>query len=199
MTTPACSPVLGGSFTETGFSEVVLPSIWEQEPFIEKGGPEILGQMWAFRTKGSRPKDVCLIPEATALVQELWDAGWSKSMPKPYRIFYISRCFRYEQPQAGRQREFTQLGVEILGGRAPADREECVRTMLALADSFGIGYEYKDAVKRGLGYYTEDGFELECPVLGAQKQVCGGGRYEQGVGFAFGVERVLLARKPIRA
>lgn len=185
--------MLGGCFISLGYSEVVLPVLWEQQPFIDKGGPEILSQMWAFDDKKGRP--VCLIPEATACIQELWDGGWSKSVPKPYRIFYVAQCFRYEQPQAGRQRQFCQLGVEILGGRGPEDREECIETMLALADSFGIEYEYNDGVKRGLGYYTEAGFELESPVLGAQRQVCGGGRYSQGVGFAFGVERVLLAKK----
>lgn len=193
MIMPPFSPTLGSAFTSLGYDEVILPSIWEQGPFIEKGGGELPTQMWSFEDKAGRP--VCLIPEATALVQEMWDKGWSKSMPKPYRIFYVSRCFRYENPQAGRQREFTQLGVEILGGRGPEDREECIRTMLMLADSFGIDYAYKDGVKRGLGYYTEDGFELECPVLGAQKQICGGGRYPQGIGFAFGIERTLLARK----
>lgn len=172
--------------------------IWEQTPFIAKGGEEIVSQMWTFSTKPRKDGSstpVCLIPEATALIQELWDGGWNKSMPKPYRVFYITPCFRYETPQAGRQRQFTQIGCEVLGGSGPEDREECIRTMLALADSFGIEYEYNDGVKRGLGYYVEDGFELECPVLGAQKQVAGGGRYKQGIGFAFGVERVLLARK----
>ena len=53
-------------------------------------------------------------------------------------------------------------------------------------------YEYNPIVKRGLAYYTEDGFEISVPSLGAQKQVCGGGSYKEGVGFAFGVDRLML-------
>jgi histidyl-tRNA synthetase len=50
------------------------------------------------------------------------------------------------------------------------------------------------AVKRGLAYYTEDGFEARCEVLGAQKQVAGGGRYTEGIGWALGLDRLLLVR-----
>ena len=49
-----------GTITELGFGEVVLPSLWDQETFIQKAGPEIVNQMWAFEDKGGRP--VCLHP-----------------------------------------------------------------------------------------------------------------------------------------
>jgi histidyl-tRNA synthetase len=49
-----------GTLTEHGFDEVILPSLWDQETFIQKAGPEIIGQMWAFEDKGRRP--VCLHP-----------------------------------------------------------------------------------------------------------------------------------------
>ncbi len=46
----------------------------------------------------------------------------------------------------------------------------------------------------GIGYYVEEGFEAECACLGAQKQVAGGGRYTEGIGWAVGVDRLMLAR-----
>lgn len=49
-------------------------------------------------------------------------------------------------------------------------------------------------VKRGLSYYTGNGFEVAIPSLGAQKQVVGAGPYKQGIGFAVGVDRLLLAK-----
>jgi histidyl-tRNA synthetase len=49
-------------------------------------------------------------------------------------------------------------------------------------------------VKRGLDYYIEDGFEIACPELGAQKQVVGGGRYSNGIGFAVGFDRLALCK-----
>ena len=46
--------------------------------------------------------------------------------------------------------------------------------------------------KRGLDYYKEGkGFEITCDDLGSSKQVCGGGEYEGGVGFAIGIDRLL--------
>lgn len=145
--------------------------------------------MWAFRDKGDR--DVCLIPEVTGLVQELWRDDWSKRM-KSRRIFYVSRCYRYERPQAGRYREFTQLGLELLG-EAENGGEEVKSLLRDCLDSLGVDYGFSDAVKRGLTYYVEEGFEAECASLGAQKQIAGGGRYAEGIGWAIGVDRLLLA------
>jgi len=146
--------------------------------------------MWAFQDKGGR--DVCLIPEATGLIQELWRDKW-KGMGKPMKIFYVQRCYRYERPQAGRYREFTQFGVEYLGGNAQDDRQEVVELLRRCMEATGVNWTLVDAVKRGLSYYVEDGFEAVCDQLGAQKQVAGGGRYAEGIGWAIGLDRLLLA------
>jgi histidyl-tRNA synthetase len=183
----------GGRFTDLGYEEIILPAIWEAGTFLSKlGNPEKEAQMWTFDDRGSRR--VCLVPEATGMVQELWNGGWDRTMPKPAKVYYISRCYRYERPQAGRYREFTQFGVEILGGKAPEDREFALASLRRCLDALGLAYEFKDGVKRGLGYYVEDGFEVEIASLGAQKQVAGGGRYAEGVGWAVGVDRLLLAK-----
>ena len=50
-------------------------------------------------------------------------------------------------------------------------------------------------VERGLSYYTEDGFEARRELLGAQQQVAGGGRYAEGIGWAIGLDRLLLAQR----
>lgn len=65
------------------------------------------------------------------------------------------------------------------------------KTYVATIDK--LEYEFVPSVKRGLSYYTEDGFEVECSNLGAQKQVAGGGRYSEGIGWAIGVDRLILA------
>lgn len=184
----------GNVFIDASYEEVILPAIWEQQTFVEKaGGSEILSQMWAFQDKGER--DVCLIPEGTALIQETFNQDWAKRLPKPLRIFYVTRCYRYEKPQLGRYREFTQFGVELLGGK-PGDKEEVEKLLKTCLVKFeGLDFNYVPAVKRGLTYYTEDGFEVECPCLGSQKQVAGGGRYREGIGWAIGVERLMLAIK----
>jgi histidyl-tRNA synthetase len=150
--------------------------------------------MWAFEDKGGR--SVCLVPEITGLVQDEWNARWSRSVQKPYRVFYVARCYRYERPQRGRYREFTQVGVELLGGKSPDDRAEVEALLVSILDGLGVTYELARDVSRGLGYYTEGGFEASCPTLGAQRQIAGGGRYAEGIGWAIGLDRLLLALEP---
>ena len=173
-----------------GYEEIIVPAVWSQQTFIDKGGPEILGQMYAFADKKGRP--ICLVPEITGMVQEMWQQHWAK-VGGPRRVFYVARCYRYERPQRGRYREFTQVGVELLGGEPSTDRTEVETLLRQILDELGVAYEFDGSVKRGLGYYTEEGFEARCVQLGAQQQVAGGGRYPEGVGWAIGVDRLLLA------
>lgn len=179
----------GGYFTSLGYEEIVVSSLAEQQTFVDKAGQEILNQMYTFQDKGQR--DICLIPEVTAVVQK-WFKENEKALKKPTKIFYVSRCYRYEKPQSGRYREFTQFGVEILGDKSGQDAKEIREVLVKCMEALKLKYELKDSVKRGLSYYVEDGFEVECQDLGAQKQVAGGGRYDVGIGFGIGVERVIL-------
>ena len=72
--------------------------------------------------------------------------------------------------------------------------------------SIGISYELEPRLVRGLDYYTNTAFEIMYAPLGAQSTVCGGGRYDglieevggpstPGIGFAIGMERLLLTLK----
>ncbi len=85
----------------------------------------------------------------------------------------------------------------------PADAEHFAEVR-ALLDAAGLEYELDSALVRGLDYYTRTVFELESPRLGAQAALGGGGRYDRlieqlggpatpGVGWAAGIERILLA------
>ena len=74
-------------------------------------------------------------------------------------------------------------------------------------DALGVDYRVEPRLVRGLDYYVHTVFELTHPALGAQTAIAGGGRYElflpgqnrpvPGVGFAAGVERLLLARQSL--
>lgn len=186
----------GGSFTNffrtelerEGFQEIVLPAVEPAEVYTSKMGPEVLGQMYTFQDKKGR--QLCLRPEGTATCQML--ARETFVQKKNVRLWYETRCWRYERPQAGRYREFWQFGVEILN-----PTENFYEYLLGLAQSMVTKatpkYEVFPKVQRGLAYYVEDGFEITCPVLGAQKQVCGGGRYSEGIGFAIGMDRLVQA------
>jgi histidyl-tRNA synthetase len=174
-----------------GFEEIVLPSIEMADIYATKAGDEVLNQMYVFEDRKQRK--LCLRPEGTATCQIIANETWKKR--KDVRLFYETRCYRYERPQAGRYREFTQFGMEILNPRTNGIvdyRDYLMRIAKHMADTLTgnpSATELVPAVKRGLAYYVEDGFEILAPELGAQKQICGGGSYAEGIGFAFGVDR----------
>ncbi|WP_176057421.1 ATP phosphoribosyltransferase regulatory subunit [Paraburkholderia sp. BCC1876] len=181
----------GVIFIDLGAEEAIVPALWSQDTFIQKaGGSEIIGQMWAFPDKKGRP--CCLIPEATALFQERCAELLDR---QPERmLFYIARCYRYERPQAGRYREFSQLGFEYLCADPDFATRRSQKIVTGFFDSLGLRYEIDTAARRGLSYYLNGrGFELRCTELGAQQQVVGGGAYREGAGFGIGAERLLLA------
>lgn len=143
--------------------------------------------MYVFKDRKDR--DLCLRPEGTATCQLL--AQGPLKHRKDVKLWYEARCWRYERPQAGRYREFTQFGIEILN---PSQEYDAYLIELGkkMVGKFDPLFEAADEVQRGLAYYVERGFEISCPSLGAQKQVLGGGRYKEGIGFAVGVDRLML-------
>lgn len=181
--TPASELPSGG-----GFIEIVLPALEQANIYSEKAGPEILGQMYVFKDKADR--DLCLRPEGTATCQIL--ARETFKQEKDLKLWYCTSCWRYERPQAGRYREFTQFGVEYLNPTRNYIDEllEMAKEMVEVATK---EYEVNVSAKRGLAYYIGDGFEIAVSSLGAQKQVCGGGTYAEGIGFAVGIDRLALA------
>ena len=169
---------------DEGFEEIVLPALEPAELYRTKGGPEPLSQMYVFADRKGR--ELCLRPEGTAICQQL--ARTKMANRRDVRLWYVTRCWRYESPQTGRYREFTQFGLEVLNPRTDPRDELAERMVLR----FTSAYEVRAQAERGLAYYVGDGFEILCPGLGAQKQVVGGGRYAEGCGFAIGVDRLLL-------
>ena len=188
----ACD-ILSLAALSAGYERVFLPSIWEAKTFEDKIQGETLQQMWKFKDKGDR--DVCLVPEITGMIVEQYNEHWAKQLPKPVKLYYLQKCYRYENPQKGRLREFTQFGIEYLSPKTDEIDEELVKKVLedVLETFLDDKYTWHDSVQRGLGYYTTNGFEAECSILGTQKQIAGGGRYAEGIGWALGVERLLLA------
>ncbi|MFH0897253.1 MAG: histidine--tRNA ligase [Candidatus Bathyarchaeota archaeon] len=104
-----------------GYGEIETPII---EPFgliAAKAGDEIRHRMYVFKDLGGRR--IAMRPEMTASVARLV-AGKLRSEAKPLRLGYIANCFRYDNPQMGRYREFWQAGFELFGsGLVEADAE----------------------------------------------------------------------------
>lgn len=168
-----------------GYEEIVLPSLEYASVYSDKAGAEVLGQMYVFPDRKGR--ELCLRPEGTATCQLL-----APTCGKNTKLWYATTCWRYERPQAGRYREFTQFGVEVLNPDLDFT-SELIELAEQIVKTYTTRYDLHQSVKRGLAYYEGDGFEITCSDLGAQKQVCGGGRYREGIGFAIGVDRLMLA------
>jgi len=180
-----------GIAEESDFNEIILPCIEPSSIYIDKAGEEILGQMYVFPDKKGR--QLCLRPEATATIQLLADKHFKRN--KNVRLWYFSRCWRYERQQEGRYREFFQFGLEVINPSNPDITEELVELAERMVSLKTKSYEIARSVKRGLDYYVGNGFEVSIPSLGAQKQVVGGGSYKQGIGFALGFDRLMLSAK----
>lgn len=176
-----------------GYQEIMIPIIQKQETFQSKVGDENRNMMFNFKDRGNR--DLCLSPEYTAIVQQLSTEKFK--FTKDVKMFYIGECFRGENTQAGRWRQFTQFGVEILNPSKDYS-EEMVEIATKLIELVTKNYEINLDATRGLDYYKGGkGFEIACPELGSSKQVCGGGSYEGGVGFAIGVDRLIILNNEI--
>jgi len=174
-----------------GYQEIMIPIIQKQETFASKVGDENQNMMYNFKDRGNR--DLCLSPEYTAIVQQL--ASDRMKYDKDVKMFYIGECFRGERPQSGRWRQFTQFGVEVLNPSKDYS-DEMVEIAQKLIELVTKNYELNTDATRGLDYYDGGkGFEIAWPELGAAKQICGGGSYKGGVGFAIGVDRLLLCNK----
>ncbi len=168
------------------FQEISIPIIQNSEVFKSKVGEENNNLMYNFKDRGDR--DLCLAPEYTAIIQKLSKSTFK--LEKDVKLFYIQECFRGEKPQAGRYRQFTQLGVEILN--PSKDYNSYLQTLALDLFPQGIDLTMNENVKRGLDYYKEGkGFEIVCDKLGSSKQVCGGGEYSGGIGFAIGIDRLI--------
>lgn len=174
-----------------GYQEMMIPVIQQAVTFANKVGAENNNMMYNLTDRGNR--ELCLAPEYTAIVQKL--ANETFKMNKDVKLFYIGECFRGENPQSGRYRQFTQFGVEVLNPRKDYN-DELLQISKELIELVTDNYEVNTDVTRGLDYYEAGkGFEIACPELGSSKQVCGGGAYEGGIGFGLGIDRLILLMK----
>jgi histidyl-tRNA synthetase len=123
-------------FERFGYQEVETPIFEHLELFTKRSGTNVVKQLYAFKDRSSR--DIALRPELTAPAVRLY-IQQLRSEPKPLKLCYFGNCFRYEEPQAQRWRQFLQAGVEVIGSPRPETDAEVV----TLADNVmrGLGFE----------------------------------------------------------
>lgn len=124
-----------------GYEEMRTPVFEHTELFKRSVGDTtdiVQKEMYSFTDKGGR--DITLKPEGTAGVVRAFIENKLYADTQPTKLFYITPCFRYERPQAGRQRQFHQFGLEALGSDKPSLDAE----VIALAVQFFTEVGLKD-------------------------------------------------------
>jgi histidyl-tRNA synthetase len=121
------------------YSEIRTP-IFESTDLFQRGiGEEtdIVGkEMYSFTTRGD--DKITLRPENTAGVVRAFIQHKLFAEPAPQKLWYVGPMFRYERPQAGRQRQFHQLGVECLGSDEPRWDAESIVLAWDLLEKLGL-------------------------------------------------------------
>jgi histidyl-tRNA synthetase len=118
-----------------GFGEVVTPTFEHSDLFTLRSGQGIIDEMYVFKDKGDR--EMALRPEITASVIRFYVNELS-TMPKPLKLYYVGNCFRYENPQSGRFREFFQLGAELIGTKNPETDAEVIALAVNCVRAAGL-------------------------------------------------------------
>lgn len=123
-----------------GYQEVRTPLIEDSAVFTRSLGSAeeiVTKQMYLFQDRGGR--EVALRPEGTAsVVRALIERGLDKTGGLT-RLYYLGPMFRAERPQAGRRRQFHQLGVEVFGSASPYQDAEVLALLTRLLREAGAG------------------------------------------------------------
>lgn len=129
------------TFKKYNYSEIRTPMFEHYEVISRSVGDTtdiVTKEMYDFHDKGDR--HITLRPEGTAPVVRSYVENklFAPEVQKPVKVYYIGSMFRYERPQAGRLREFHQLGVECFGSKNPATDVETIAMAYQLFNTLGI-------------------------------------------------------------
>lgn len=163
-------------FQNANFSEIKTP-IFEATELFNRGvgdSTDIVNkEMYTFSVGGANKDDtsITLRPENTAgVVRSFIEHNLFRESP-PQKFWYFGPMFRYERPQAGRQRQFYQLGVEMFGADSALADAEVIMTAVEFLKSVGLGDlevelnslgcnkckdDYKNSIKEALAPYLDE-------------------------------------------
>lgn len=125
--------------SRAGYQEIRTP-IFEQTELFERGigeATDVVGkEMYTFKDRKDRSNT--LRPEGTAGVVRAFIEHNLQAAGGVQRLWYTGPMFRYERPQAGRQRQFHQIGVEVLGSADPRADVEVIAIANDLLQTLGL-------------------------------------------------------------
>ncbi len=135
-----------------GYEEIRTP-LFEHTELFQRGIGDttdvVQKEMYTFEDRGGR--SVTLRPEGTAAVVRAYLENHLNSGPQPVKVYYMGPMFRYDRPQAGRMRQFHQLGIEAFGSSDAA------------LDAEVISYTYDFFYRLGLRGLRVEVNSVGCP------------------------------------
>ena len=154
-----------------GFEEIETPIFEFTEVFSRNLGDTsdiVTKEMYCFEDRGG--ESLTLRPEGTAgVVRAFISEGMQQNLP--VKLYYTGPMFRYERPQKGRQRQFTQFGVELLGVETPQADIEVIAMAYEFIESLGLAgtvtveinslgdKESRDAYREKLVAYLKENYD----------------------------------------
>lgn len=121
------------------YQRIETPILEQTEIFSRGTGASseiVQKQMYSFKTKGD--ENVTLRPEATPGVVRAFIQNGFHTLPQPLKLFYFGPMFRYEHSQAGRKRQFYQLGFEIFSEKDAIADAQIIQLSLLLYEKLGL-------------------------------------------------------------
>ncbi|MGL5063942.1 MAG: histidine--tRNA ligase, partial [Microcoleus sp.] len=130
---------------KAAYREIRTP-IFEQTSLFERGigeATDVVGkEMYTFKDKGDR--STTLRPEGTAGVVRAFIQNSLYAKGDVQRLWYMGPMFRYERTQEGRQRQFNQIGVEVLGSGDPRADVEVIAIATDILQTIGLNNLHLD-------------------------------------------------------
>jgi histidyl-tRNA synthetase len=124
---------------DAGYRRIETPAFEATELFARGVGEStdiVQKEMYTFEDAGGRSQT--LRPEGTAPVARAYLEHGMHILPQPVKLWYLSNFFRQEKPQAGRYRQFWQVGAEVIGSADPAVDAELIVLLHAILDELGV-------------------------------------------------------------
>jgi len=126
-------------FARAGYEPIITPAFEDTELFergVGRSTDIVRKEMFTFEDKGSR--SITLRPEGTAPICRAYLEHGMHKRAQPVKISYLGPFFRHERPQAGRYRQFYQLGVEAIGTDSPLADAEAIMLLFDLLAELGV-------------------------------------------------------------
>ncbi len=126
-------------FARAGYEPIATPAFEDTELFergVGRSTDIVRKEMFTFEDKGGR--SITLRPEGTAPICRAYLEHGMHKLAQPVKLSYLGPFFRHERPQAGRYRQFHQLGVECIGTDSPLADAEAIGLLAELIAELGV-------------------------------------------------------------